>query len=316
MIITRAPLRITLGGGGTDIPAYYTKHGGFCVAAAIDKYVYVSLHETFEPGIILKYSKYEHVKTVDEIQHPIIREALKLVNIPDPHLEIASFADIPAGTGLGSSSAFTCALLKALQAHQDIHTSPDGLASRACEVEIERVGEPIGKQDQYISAHGGLCCFNFCPDGTVEVGRGKQSEFVDDLEQNFMLFYTGQTRSASAVLKAQNGDNLDAIKESGQKALDAIYNANIFDLCDELKRQWQLKLERTPSLSQQIQDWYQLGIKNGAWGGKLVGAGGGGLFLFYSRRSDKERLRAAMFGAGLKEVRFKFDWQGTRVLSE
>lgn len=313
MIITRSPLRITLGGGGTDIPAYYQKHGGFCIAAAIDKYVYVSLHQTFEPGIILKYSKMEHVKTVDEVQHPIIREALKMANVTDPHLEITSHADIPAGTGLGSSSSFTTALLRALFTYKDMYPSQSRLAEMACELEIDKLGEPIGKQDQWISAVGGVCAFTFCPDGRVDYTRLGSIPLVHEMGQNLLLFYTGRIRSASEVIKAQNNSNLDKVLASGKRTLLALEHGNRWDLFDEINEQWRLKLERDPNTNPAIIQSRSVGVnKGGAYAGKLVGAGGGGFFLFYA--SDKEQLRAAMFGEGLKETRFEFDWQGTEVV--
>lgn len=312
MIITRSPLRITLGGGGTDIPSYYQKHGGFCVAAAIDKYVYVSLHQTFEPGIILKYSKMEHVRTVDEVQHPIIREALKMANVTDPHLEIASHADIPAGTGLGSSGSFTTALLKALFTYTDTHPSASRLAEMACEIEIDRLGEPIGKQDQYIASHGGVCGFSFCADGPVEVERFRDRGYVRELEADLLLFYTGHIRSASEVLKSQNGDGLDEIKQSGWNALRYITNGNKYEMIIEMRKQWDLKMKRNPSLDPNIVTMYDLGREHGAAAGKLVGAGGGGFLMFYADNHDE--LRATMFQAGLKETRFKFDWEGTRTI--
>src|SRR5262245_50942950 len=168
MIITRSPLRISLGGGGTDLPSYYRKHSGFLIAAAIDKYVYITLHQTFVEDLIIKYSKMERVSGVDEVQHPIIREALRLTQIDGPFLELTSMADIPAGTGLGSSGSFTTALLKALHTHHKNLVHPRELAEQACQIEIERLGEPIGKQDQYIAAYGGLTCFQFLPNDQVE----------------------------------------------------------------------------------------------------------------------------------------------------
>src|SRR5436305_12826808 len=167
MIITRSPLRISLGGGGTDLPSYYKKHSGFLIAAAIDKYVYITLHQTFKQELIVKYSRMEHVKSIDEVQHPIVREALKLVGVADPHLEITSMADIPAGTGLGSSGSFTTALLKALHAYRKHLVHPRELAEQACHVEIDLLKEPVGKQDQYIASYGGVTCFEFHKNGEV-----------------------------------------------------------------------------------------------------------------------------------------------------
>src|SRR5215210_4745365 len=191
MIITRSPLRITLGGGGTDLPSYYGEHGGFLIAAAIDKYVYVTVMRPFTPGIYLKYSKLEQVDAAEDVHHPIIREAIKLVGFRTPQVEITTLADIPAGTGLGSSGSFTTALVKALYAHRRRLLHPNELAELACQIEIERLGEPIGKQDQYIAAYGGLTCFTFNPDGSVTAEPLKISmETLFDLEDNCLLFFT------------------------------------------------------------------------------------------------------------------------------
>ena len=192
MLITRSPLRITLGGGGTDLPSYYEHHTGFLVAAAIDKYVYITLHHTFSQELIIKYSKLERAQTLDEIEHPIVREALKLVLGNAASLEITSMADIPAGTGLGSSGSFTTALLKALHAHQKNLVHPSELAEQACDIELNRLHEPIGKQDQYIAAYGGITCFKFLPGGRVEAWPLKISEeTLYNLEDNLLLFFTG-----------------------------------------------------------------------------------------------------------------------------
>src|SRR3954462_4907915 len=224
MIITRSPLRISLGGGGTDLPSYYRQHSGFLIAAAIDKYVYINVHRRFVDGFLLKYSSLEEAATVDEIRHPIIREALKLAGIQERNLEITSMADIPAGTGLGSSGSFTTALLKALHALRKNLVHPAELAEQACSIELEKLGEPIGKQDQYISAYGGITCFRFLPDGRVEAAPLKISEeTLFNLEDNLLLFFTGYSRAASAILKDQDSrsrladpamfENLHFIKE-------------------------------------------------------------------------------------------------------
>src|SRR5664280_2222212 len=205
MIITRSPLRITLGGGGTDLPSYYQEHGGFLVAAAIDKYVYITLHRTFVQELIIKYSKLERVATVDEIEHPIVREALRLVGVANPHLELTSMADIPAGTGLGSSGSFTTALLKALHAYKRNLIHPHQLAEQACHIEIDILKESIGKQDQYIAAYGGITCFEFAKDGSVKAWPlAISAETLFNLEDNLLLFFTGYSRSASAILKEQD----------------------------------------------------------------------------------------------------------------
>ena len=209
MIITRSPLRISLGGGGTDLPSYYQKHEGFLIAAAIDKYVYINLHDTFVDYLIVKYSKMEEVRSIEEIKHPIIRESLKLLGFDARYLEIASLADIPAGTGLGSSSSFTCSLLKALHTHKKNLISPADLAEQACHIEMDLLHEPIGKQDQYISAHGGINCFTFCKDNRVKTEKLNISpETLYNLEDHLLLFFTGyhvlhQTFSESRTTKAR-----------------------------------------------------------------------------------------------------------------
>src|SRR5579863_976443 len=214
MIIVKSPLRISLGGGGTDLPSYYRDHSGFLIAAAIDKYVYITLHQTFVQELIIKYSKLERVASINEVEHPIIREALRHVGVAAPHLEITSMADIPAGTGLGSSGSFTTALLKALHAYKKNIIHPRDLAEQACHIEIDLLGEPIGKQDQYISAFGGLTCFQFLPNGQVEAVPLKiDPETLYNLEDNLLLFFTGYSRSASHILKEQD----DRSRQSDQE---------------------------------------------------------------------------------------------------
>ena len=205
MIITRSPLRVSLGGGGTDLPSYSRDHGGFLIAGAIDKYVYINIHPRFVDGFLLKYSHMEEAASIDDIRHPIIREALRAAEIHARNLEITSMADIPAGTGLGSSGSFTTALLKALHAFNKNVIHPDQLAEQACHVEIDRLKEPIGKQDQYIAAFGGITCFEFGQDGSVRASRlAISEETLFDLEDNLLLFFTGYSRSASAILKEQD----------------------------------------------------------------------------------------------------------------
>lgn len=324
MIITRSPLRITLGGGGTDLPSYYCRYGGFLIAAAIDKYVYVTVMRPFTPGIYLKYSKLEHVEQVDEVQHPIIREAIRLLEFKTPQLEITTLADIPAGTGLGSSGSFTTALLKGLYAHRRRLLHPSELAELACHIEIERLGEPIGKQDQYIAAYGGLTCFTFNSDGSVTAEPLKISmDTLFDLEDNFLLFFTGYSRSAGTILKDQQArtqqadremlDNLHYVKELGLRSQQALEAGDTRGFAALMHEHWEHKQRRSRGMSNlQIDEWYALGRANGALGGKLVGAGGGGFLLFYAE--DHRRLREAMAQAGLEEVRFHFDFDGTKVL--
>src|SRR4029077_3890289 len=301
VIITRSPLRISLGGGGTDLPSYYQEHSGFLIAAAIDKYVYITLHRTFVDELIVKYSKLERVKRVDEIEHPLIREALQLVGVNAPYLEITSMADIPAGTGLGSSGSFTTALLKALHAWKMNLVHPAQLAEQACDIEINRLGEPVGKQDQYIAAYGGITCFKFMPDGKVEAWPLKISEeTLYNLEDNLLLFFTGYARSASMILKEQDDknkkadkamlENLHGVKELGQQSQAALESDNLPEFARLMDVHWQHKKERSQNMSNQdINAWYDCAMANGALGGKIIGAGGGGFLMFYAK--DKTRLR-------------------------
>jgi D-glycero-alpha-D-manno-heptose-7-phosphate kinase len=324
VITTRSPLRISLGGGGTDLPSYYREHGGFLIAGAINKYVYVNVMRPFTEGIYLKYSQLEHVNGVDEIQHPIIREAIKLLGFKTPQVEITTLADIPSGTGLGSSGSFTTALLKALYVHRMRQIEPKELAELACEIEIDRLGEPIGKQDQYIAACGGLTCFTFHPNDRVDVEPLKISmDTKFDLEDNLLLFFTGFSRSAGSILQDQNirtksSDrdmiaNLHFVKELGLKSKAILESGNAAEFGALMHQHWEHKKRRSAGMSNpQIDQWYDLGMKNGAVGGKLVGAGGGGFLLFYA--NDRNRLRHAMNAAGLEEVRFAFDFEGTKVL--
>ena len=324
MIITRSPLRITLGGGGTDLPSYYREHGGFLIAAAIDKYVYVTVMRPFVAGIYLKYSKLENVDNVDDVQHPIVREAIRMLGFNTPQLEITALADIPSGTGLGSSGSFTTALLRALYAHRRRLIQPHELAQLACEIEINRLKEPIGKQDQYIAAYGGVTCFEFCPDETVNAQPLRASmDTLYDLEDNLLLFFTGFARSASSILKDQNTrtqksdpqmiQNMHYVKELGLRSQQLLEAGQTRAFGELLHDHWDHKKRRSGGMSNpQIDEWYELGRANGAIGGKLVGAGGGGFLMFYAE--DRTRLRQAMSRAGLEEVRFRFDFEGTKVL--
>jgi D-glycero-alpha-D-manno-heptose-7-phosphate kinase len=325
MIITRTPLRISLGGGGTDLPSYYQEHSGFVIAAAIDKYVYITLHDTFEQQFIIKYSKTELVKSVEDIKHPIIREALKLVPVSAPHLEVVSMSDIPAGTGLGSSGSFTVGLLRALHAHNKDSVTREQLAEDACHIEMDLLNEPIGKQDQYIASFGGITSFLFNPDGRVAVQPvAISSETLYNLEDNLLLFFTGFTRSASAILAEQDTrsrerdagmiDHLHRIKRFGYESKAAFEASDLRRFAAIMHEHWQLKKQRSQSMTNsQIDEYYELARANGALGGKLIGAGGGGFLMFYTE--DKTRLRHAMREAGLREVRMRFDFEGASLVA-
>ena len=324
MIITRSPLRITLGGGGTDLPSYYREYGGFVIAATIDKYVYVTVMRPFIPGIFLKYSKLEHVERVDEVQHSIIREAIKMLEFRTPQIEITTLADIPAGTGLGSSGSFTTALLRALYAHRRRLLHPSELAQLACEIEINRLGEPIGKQDQYIAAYGGITCFQFHSDESVGASPLRiNMDTLFDLEDSLLLFFTGFSRSAGDILKDQKArtqkedpemvQNLHYVKELGVRSQKVLESGKTAEFGEIMPEHWLHKKRRSQGMSNpQIDEWYELGRKNGAIGGKLVGAGGGGFLMFYAE--DRKQLRQSMAKAGLEEMRFRFDFEGTKVL--
>jgi D-glycero-alpha-D-manno-heptose-7-phosphate kinase len=325
MITVRSPLRITLGGGGTDLPSYYRNHDGFLISAAIDKYVYVSVMRAFVEGIFLKYSKFESVKSILEVQHPIIREALTLLDFKTPQIEITTLADIPAGTGLGSSGSFTTALLKALHVHRRRHIHQEDLAKLACQIEIDILQEPIGKQDQYIAALGGITCLSFNGDETVTASPlNIDMKTMFELEDNLLLFFTGFSRSASGILKDQNDrsitndqsmiENLHYVKNLGIRSKDALEAGDTHAFGKLMHEHWEHKKNRSSGMSNlKIDELYELGCRNGAIGGKLVGAGGGGFLMFMA--SDREKLRRVMNGMGLEEVRFKFDFEGARVVS-
>lgn len=326
MIIVRSPLRITLGGGGTDLPSYYLQRGGFCVSAAIDKYVYITLHDNFTDELIVKYSKLERVAGAPDIQHPIIRECFALLKMDGRGLEINSMADIPAGTGLGSSSAFTCALLKALHAHRHDIVSPQRIAEEACEVELDRLGEPIGRQDQYISALGGITALRFSHTGIISWWTLPLSEDTRDaLADNLLLFFTGYSRSASTILRDQDTrtkdgdsamlDNLDFTKQLGLDSNHALVAGDMDAFGHLMHRHWEHKQQRSPGMGNDyIANAYAAAVapSGGALGGKLIGAGGGGFLLFYAR--DRAALRHTMREMGLREVRYRFDHEGARLV--
>jgi len=326
MLIVRSPLRVSLGGGGTDLPSYYGEHGGFLVAAAIDRYVYIILNQRFTDRFLLKYSKLEEVATIDEIQHPIIREAFRLTDIRQNNLELTSMADIPGGTGLGSSGSFTTALLKALHTYQKKIIHPAELAEAACDLELNRLGEPIGKQDQYISAIGGITAFTYHRDGRVEYRPCRLADdTLHNLEDNLLLFFTGYSRSASSILQDQKDrsqrndptmlENLHYTKELGQRSLACLESGRLEEFARLMDEHWQRKKIRSTGMSNdRINAWYDHAMSNGALGGKLIGAGGGGFLMFYA--GDKQKLRLAMRNQGLTEVRFRFDFEGTKIVAQ
>lgn len=325
MIISRTPLRISLGGGGSDLPSYYKNSGGgFLVAAAINRHVYVAINSNFNERYFLKYSKVEDVENVSQIRHPLIREAL-LENPIVGGVQITSEADIPAGTGLGSSGSFAVGLLKAIHAFKHEYRSNTQIADEACVLEIEKLGEPVGKQDQYIAAVGGLSAFEFRSDGSVNVIELKiESSTRRVFEENLLLFFTGFRRSASEELSALDvgmsiGDrkiqeNLDAVKAAGFEAAELLETEKLEEYAKMLTKQWHLKYDRSPSpIHSTINSWIDSGIQAGAIGGKLVGAGGGGFLLFYAE--EKAHLRQCMNEIGLREVPIAFDNLGSVIIA-
>jgi D-glycero-alpha-D-manno-heptose-7-phosphate kinase len=326
MIVTRAPLRIPLGGGGTDLPSYYSKYGGFVLSAAINKYVYISLNRPQVDDLIrVKYSKSETVRAVDEIRHELVREALRLTGV-ERGIEIVSMADVPAGTGMGSSGSFLVALLRALHAFKREHVPPLQLAEEACRIEIDMVGSPVGKQDQYIAAFGGITCFDIDREGVVTVNPIRMSAHqLDELRNSLLLFYTGIERRALDILEDQKRDTMQSkeevveslhrTKELGLEIKEALEAGDLDRFGELMDVHWQNKKRRSTKISDpRIDRWYEVARDNGALGGKLIGAGGGGFFLFYCPNAHKGQLRRAMAEEGLREMAFEFDFEGAKVL--
>jgi len=325
MIITRTPFRLTLGGGGTDLPSFYREHGGFILAVGIDKYMYLAVNTPIvDDKIRVRYTHSELVDTVDEVQHTLAREALRHFGITNG-VEIVSIADIPAGTGLGSSSCYLVGLLNGLHALMQRQASPDQLAEEACRIELDILKKPIGKQDQYMAAYGGLTVLDISPDGRVETSRLNLGvELVESLENNLLLFFTGETRNATAILSRQDEStkhrdlavlgSLREIKDIGLEVLDSLQRGNLRRFGELLDVHWQSKKRLSRGISNsQIDAWYELAREHGAIGGKISGAGGGGFLMLYCEERKAE-LRAAMRRAGLRELHFRFDFEGSKVV--
>jgi D-glycero-alpha-D-manno-heptose-7-phosphate kinase len=325
MILTRTPFRITLGGGGTDLPSFYRERGGFILAVAIDKYMFLNVNTPIvDDKIRVRYSSTEIVDHVDAVQHTTAREALRQFGITNG-IEIVSIADIPAGTGLGSSSSYLVGLLNALHALFQDQAIPQKLAEEACHIELEVLKKPIGKQDQYMAAFGGLTTLDINPDGRVCVTRLQLDvDLVEALEHNILMFYTNEMRDATAILKKQDEatrakdrsvvNSLCEIKEIGLEIRDAISKGNLRRFGELLDVHWQSKKRLSEGISNpQIDAWYELAKQNGAIGGKISGAGGGGFLMLYCEE-NKTRLRRAMREAGLRELKFRFDFEGSKVV--
>ena len=319
VIFSRAPLRISLGGGGTDLPSYYREHGGFLVSGAIDKYVYMLTHTVFQRRYRMKYSELEEVEKISQIRHPILRESL-LRHWRGKPLEIASVADVPAGTGMGSSGAYTVCLIKGLAHARSTSISPGQLAEAACEIEMNVLGEPVGKQDPYVAAHGGICAYTFHPDGAVDVEPLELAPTtLRRLRDQLLLFYTGEARSASNVLADQDVrskagdqamiDNLHRTKEIGRESRRLLETGDLEGYGALMHEHWEHKRRRSPGMSDdRIDGLYTLALRSGCIGGKLVGAGGGGFLLVFARQP--EDTRQAMAAAGADELAFEFEFTG------
>ncbi len=324
MIITRTPVRISLGGGGTDLASYYSNYGGFLVSAVIDKYIFITVNKRFEDSIRISYSKTEIVDKLDDIQHPIVREVLKSLSL-DKRLEITTIADIPANTGLGTSSSFTVGLLKALHTYKKETVTPKALAEEACRIEIDILKDPIGKQDQYMATFGGITTLTIDKNGNVTVNPlNISSDTIDELERHIILFYTGFKRKSSEVLLDQKEasergekrviETLHKIKEIGGGIKAALECGNHRRFGELLDIHWRTKRGLSDKVSNpEIDRWYEMARQNGALGGKIMGAGGGGFFMFYVDK-DKNRLRETLEKEGLKEMRFRFELEGSKVL--
>lgn len=320
MIITRTPFRMSFAGGGSDLPAFYEKHGGCVLSTSINKYMYISIHPSFKAiDTVLKYSQTEIVNSTDKIEHKYFKEILNMMRVNG--VEITVTADVPSGTGLGSSSSFTVGLLHALYSYKGKFVSKEKLAMKACEVEIDRLGNPIGKQDQYAAAYGGLNFYQFNKDGSVFVEPViMRTAPYCQLEKNLMLFYTGQLHSASQILKEQNVNIADQEKEKNQLAMcelarelrEELQQGNIDAMGEILHENWKLKKTLASGISNpDIDDCYDIALRHGAIGGKLLGAGGGGFLLFYVPENRQSEVRSAV---KLPQMPIEFDKQGSCVI--
>ena len=325
MIVSRAPFRFSLGGGGSDLPAYYQQHGGFVISAAIDSYMYVTANPRFYPSIRLAYSETEIVDDVAAIRHPIFREALKMLGIGSS-IELTSVADLPSNSGLGSSSSFTVALLNALYTYKREFASSERLAREACELEMERLGEPSGKQDPYIAAFGNVMALSIARDGSVSVELVPvRAEVLDQLQNNLLVMYSGIERPAKLVLTEQGQRVRDAdpatlegmhrIKALGRDVYDLLLRGDVDQYGELLHEHWQHKRRLASKMTDAtLDEHYAAARQAGAVGGKLIGAGGGGFFMFYVRPAERRRTLETLVARGLRPLRFRFDLDGARIL--
>lgn len=325
MIVTRTPFRITLGGGGTDLPSFYQEHGGFVFAVAINKYMFLSVNTPILDDLVrVRYSRAEQVEHVDQLEHTLARMALKHFGI-ERGIEVVSIADVPAGTGLGSSSCYLVGLLNALHTLTQMPTSPQGIAEEACHIELDLLQKPIGKQDQYMAAYGGLTVLDIAKDGKVRVDSVAIAvDTLQELENNILLFYTGAARDATAILSKQDlgakrndatvVGSLKEIKEIGKETAAAIASGNLRHFGELMDYHWQVKKHLSKGITNPcIDGWYELAKRHGAIGGKITGAGGGGFLMLYCE-DGKAQVREALQNAGLRELTFCFEFEGSKVV--
>ena len=324
MIVSRTPFRLSLGGGGTDLPAYYEKYGGFFVAGAVNRYMHIVLNDRFEPGIRVSYSQTEIVETADAIRHPLVRETLKYMDFRD-RIEIVSLADVPAATGLGSSGSFSVGLLNALHAHQKAVKTPQEVAEEACHIAMVRLREPSGKQDEYAASFGGIRSYEVDRDGKVTPAELRIApETLDELEHGIMMFYTGIKRNAKDILGGQRSmvssnqggavEKMNAIKSIGYESQKALESGDLRRFGELLDQHWELKKGVTGAMTTDgIDHWYAVARERGALGGKVVGAGGAG-FHMLDCEEGRRNVRYAMAKEGLVEMKYRFDIEGSKVI--
>lgn len=324
MIVTRTPFRLSLGGGGTDLPSYYRKYGGFFVSGALNSYMHIIVNDRFEPGIRVSYARTEIVESAKQVKHPIVRETLLHLGFKD-RIEIVSLADVPAATGLGSSGSFSVGLLNGLYAHQKIFKTPEQIAEEACYITMERLHEPSGKQDEYAASLGGIRAYQIDREGKVTSEELRIApDTLAELEYGIMMFYTGVKRNATDILSTQKNkmesnddgalEKMHTIKSIGLESKKALESGDLKRFGELLHQHWTTKRGVTTEMSTDgIDRWYALARKNGALGGKLVGAGGGGFLMLFCQQ-ERQKVRSALAAEGLVELRFGFDFEGSKVI--
>ena len=323
MIFSKAPLRLSIGGGGTDLPSYYQKKNGFLISAAINKYIYITVGQTFNKKFLLKYSNFEEVKNINKIKHPLFRETLKDLDIKIP-VNISSHADIPSGSGLGSSGCFTVALIRALSEIKGLKMSKKEIAERACKIEIKKLNEPVGKQDQYSSAFGGLRSYQFKKNGEIIAKKiNIKPKKLKSFKNSLSIYFTGILRNSYDILKTQDQkskimdkemiSNLDMVKEMGLNTKYILEKGNLVDYGYLLNDHWNFKKKRSSKMTNKfINNLYDYALNNGAIGGKLMGAGGGGFLIFFSKNSNE--LEQAFKKIKINKLDFQFDIDGVKLL--